>query len=538
MPAMTYAGWWRDAVIYQVYIRSFADSDGDGIGDLQGIRDRLDHLRDLGVDALWITPFYPSPMADAGYDVADHRDVDPTYGTLADFKELLTDAHERGLRVIIDLVPNHTSSRHPWFTEALAAAPGSQARSLYHFREGRGPKGDLPPNNWMSIFGGPAWTRVVDDGRPGQWYLHLFAPEQPDLNWENPQVQAEFDDVLRFWLDLGVDGFRIDVANGMVKAPGLPDRVEGCVPEDRSPYLDRDDVHDIHRSWRKVLDSYPDERIAVAEAWVPVERLALYVRPDELHQAFNFPYLKAGWSAPEVRRVIDETLTRLGAPPSWVLSNHDEVRHLTRFGGGAQGLRRARAAALLMLALPGSAYVYQGDELALPQVLDLPDDALQDPRWARSGHTDRGRDGCRVPLPWSGECAPYGFGPDDSAETWLPQPPDWAPLTAEVQARDPESTLNLYRRALTLRRALTGVDDVLEWLDDHEAPEGLLTFRRGDALVCTVNFGPDDIAVRQPGDLLLTSAPLHRRGPDLVLPAETAAWWSPGHVSLGADRDQ
>ncbi|MFB6813473.1 alpha-amylase family glycosyl hydrolase [Streptomyces sp. NPDC056347] len=531
------ADWWQNAVIYQVYLRSFRDSDGDGIGDLRGVRSQLDYLVDLGVDALWITPFYTSPMADGGYDVADYRDVDPSYGTLADFQELLADAHQRGLRVIVDVVPNHASSQHPWFVEALAERPGGEARGRFHFREGKGEHGELPPNNWPSIFGGPAWTRVIEqDGQPGQWYLHLFTPQQPDLNWENPQVRAEFEDILRFWLDLGVDGFRIDVANGMAKAPGYPDRVEGCLPEDRSLYLDRDDVHDIHRAWRRVLDTYGDDRIAVAEAWVPTHRLALYLRPDELHQAFNFPYIKAGWSERAIRQVIEESLGGLGASSSWVLSNHDEVRPVTRFGGGASGLRRARAAALLMLALPGSAYIYQGDELGLPEVVDLPDDALQDPKWERSGHTDRGRDGCRVPLPWSGTTAPYGFGPAGSAATWLPQPDEWASLGAQLQAEDQDSSLILYRRALQLRRTLNRHGDGFEWLDDKDTPPGQLSFRRGGGFVCTVNFGPHDITMERPGELLLASAPL-RLGDNLfVLPADTAAWWHADNESRGTEQ--
>ncbi|KMS70927.1 hypothetical protein ACM01_29325 [Streptomyces viridochromogenes] len=527
-------GWWRDAVIYQIYIRSFADSNGDGIGDLQGIRSRLGYLAGLGVDALWINPFYPSPQVDCGYDVADYRDIDPAYGTLSDFKELLQDAHAHGLRLIIDIVPNHTSSQHPWFTEALAAAPGSEARDRYHFHPGKGEGGNLPPNGWQSAFGGgPAWTRVTDDsGRPGQWYLHLFTPEQPDLNWENPEVRADFEKTLRFWLDLGVDGFRIDVANAMIKAPGYPEMVDGPDPDDgSSPCWDRDDVHHIHRSWRHVLDSYPGERIAVAEAWVPtVQRLAMYLRPDELHQAFNFDYLKAEWSAPQLHRIISDSVTGLGAvgaPATWVLSNHDVVRHLTRFGGGTVGLRRARAAALLMLALPGSAYVYQGDELGLPEVTELPDDARQDPVWLRSGGANPGRDGCRVPLPWAGRNASYGFGPAHSDRSWLPQPTSWADLTVEKQEADPGSMLSLYTQALKLRRGLPRADDgTLEWTDTSAPDSGLLVFRRPGGFICTVNFGPQDIEIERPGDLLLSSSPIDGTSPRPLLRADTTAWWS------------
>ncbi|HEY9523973.1 MAG TPA: alpha-amylase family glycosyl hydrolase, partial [Thermopolyspora sp.] len=381
------ARWWRDAVIYQVYVRSFADADGDGIGDLLGVRSRLGYLSELGVDAIWLTPFYTSPMADFGYDVADYRDVDPIFGTLPDAEELIADAHAYGLRVIFDIVPNHTSDRHPWFEAALRAGPGSPERARYIFRDGKGVSGELPPNDWESVFGGSAWTRVPD----GQWYLHLFAAEQPDLDWEHPEVHAEFEAILRFWLDRGVDGFRIDVAHGMVKARGLPDighpgqaRMLGA---EVLPYFDQDGVHEIHRAWRRLLDSYDGERIGVAEAWAPDnERLSNYIRADEMHQAFNFHYLKSPWDAAALRSVIDRSLHTagtVGAPPTWVLSNHDVRRHVTRYGDGELGLRRARAAALLTLALPGSAYLYQGEELGLPEVLDLPEDVCQDPQRLR-----------------------------------------------------------------------------------------------------------------------------------------------------------
>ncbi|PKK14679.1 glycoside hydrolase family 13 protein [Thermomonospora sp. CIF 1] len=520
------ARWWRDAVIYQVYVRSFADSDGDGIGDLPGIRSRLPYLAELGVDALWVTPFYPSPMADFGYDVADYRDVDPLFGTLADARALIEETHRLGLRIIVDLVPNHTSDRHPWFAEALASPPGSPARDRYIFRDGRGPDGSLPPNDWESVFGGSAWTRVPD----GQWYLHLFAVEQPDLNWDNPEVRAEFADVLRFWLELGVDGFRIDVAHGMVKAPGLPDvGWSGQVTmlgDNVLPYFDQDGVHEIHRSWRRLLDSYPGERIGVAEAWAPTpERLAAYVRPDELHQAFNFHYLTAGWDADAKRKVITESLRTaalVGAPTTWVLSNHDVKRHVTRYGGGEPGLRRARAAALLTLALPGSAYIYQGEELGLAEVEDLPEEYLKDPQRARD--PDAGRDGCRVPLPWSGEEPPFGFGP--GATSWLPMPAHWRELTVERQASDPESMLSLYRRALAIRREHPALGDgTLRWLP---APPETLMFSRDCAqrsLVCAINMGERAVQVPAPGPVLLSSGPVQTDGDCLSLPPDTAVWW-------------
>jgi alpha-glucosidase len=506
--------WWRHAVIYQVYVRSFADGNGDGIGDLLGVRGRLRYLADLGVDALWLTPFYRSPMVDGGYDVADYRDVDPLFGTLADIRSLVDEAHRHGLRVIVDVVPNHTSNAHPWFVEALAAGPDSDARDRYLFRDG---KGDQPPNDWRSVFGGPAWTRVPD----GQWYLHLFAREQPDLNWDREDVRAEFLDILRFWLDLGVDGFRVDVATGMVKAPGLPDAgIGGVDNRDISdlPYFDQDGVHEIYRTWRRLLDSYPGERIGIAEAWVPdADRLARYVRPDELHQAFNFLFLRTSWSAEEFRTVVDASIAALAAgdvPNTWVLSNHDVVRHVTRYGS----VRRARAAALFTLALPGSAYVYQGDELGLPEVTDLPDDVLRDPTWERSGHTDRGRDGSRVPLPWSGVRSPFGFSPPAAAPPWLPQPADWAASTVEAELSDPDSVLSLYRRALRLRRELDGP---LRWLP---SPDGVLAFERDSGFVCTVNFTGEPVTVDRPGSLLLASESAVD-GTTAVLPPDSAAWW-------------
>ncbi|WP_406182401.1 glycoside hydrolase family 13 protein [Streptomyces sp. NBC_01006] len=518
--------WWRDAVIYQVYVRSFADSDGDGIGDLQGVRSRLPHLARLGVDAVWLTPFYVSPQADGGYDVADYRAVDPLFGDLSDADELVRAAHALGLRVIVDVVPNHTSDRHTWFREALAH-PAAGARARYHFRPGRGPGGERPPNDWESVFGGPAWTRTPD----GAWYLHLFAPEQPDLNWEHPEVAEEFASVLRFWLDLGVDGFRIDVAHGMVKAPGMPDIGRGAqatlIGTEPLPFFDQDGVHAIHRSWRRLLDSYEGPRIGVAEAWAPTsERLALYVRPDELHQAFNFRFLNCPWDTRAMRTVIDESLAAtasVGAPTTWVLSNHDVVRHVTRYGGGAQGLARARAAALLMLALPGSAYLYQGEELGLPEVADLPDALRQDPAFLRSAGQDGLRDGCRIPLPWSGEQPPYGFGP---AGSWLPQPADWAPLSVAAQTGDPHSTLELYRAALELRRALPGLGSPdagpLTWLP---APEGVLLFTR-PGFACTLNSRSEPLELPSPGRPVLSSAPVETDGRTVLLPPDACTWWA------------
>ena len=527
--------WWRDAVIYQVYPRSFADGNGDGMGDLAGVRARLPYLARLGVDAVWLSPFYASPQADAGYDVADYRAIDPVFGDLHDADALIRDAHDLGLRIIVDLVPNHSSDRHEWFQRALREGPGSPLRDRYHFRPGRGSNGELPPNDWESIFGGPAWTRLPEPD--GEWYLHLFAPEQPDLNWENRAVRDEFRSVLRFWLDMGVDGFRIDVAHGLVKAPGLPDMGHAgqlrLLGTQVLPFFDQDGVHEIYRAWRQILDEYPGQRIGVAEAWTPDERrTALYVRPDELHQAFNFHYLNTPWDAAELRRVIDSSLDSMrpvGAPSTWVLSNHDVVRHRTRLGGG---LARARAATLLMLALPGSAYVYQGEELGLPEVTDLPDDVRQDPAFFRRGAGGDGqdgqdglRDGCRVPIPWSRDGASFGFG---GAAGWLPQPAGWGALSVEAQSGDPDSTLELYREALAVRRECPalGAGDGVEWLDGGE---GVLVFRRrgadGSAVLVVANTSgaPVELPAGCAGArLLLASGPCRAGGP---LPADTTAWW-------------
>ncbi len=527
-PARPTSTWWRDAVIYEIYVRSFADADGDGLGDLAGIRSRLPALADLGVDAVWLTPFYPSPLADGGYDVADYQDVDPRLGTLADVDALLATAHDLGLRVLIDVVPNHTSVEHAWFRAAAAGGPGAPERERYLFRPGRGPGGDEPPNDWRSVFGGPAWTRLTEvDGSPGPWYLHLFDSSQPDLDWTREEVRAAFDDVLGFWLDRGVDGFRIDVAHGLAKDPALPDIggrfARGAVAEEGHPHWDQDEVHDVYRRWRRVIDRYDGDRVFVAEAYLgSARRLARYLRPDELHTAFNFDLLLAPWDAEAFRAAVDDSIEHLaavGATPTWVLSNHDMVRHLTRYGGGEIGTRRARAAALLLLALPGAAYLYQGEELGLPEVTGLPDDARQDPTFRRTKGREPGRDGCRVPIPWEGDVASYGFGP--GAASWLPQPGEWAELSRAAQADDPTSMLWLYLEALRRRRDLLGGDE-FAWLD---APPGVLAFARGDGFSCVVNLADDPVAWSPPSNtptLALSSDPVDPAGP---LAGATAVWW-------------
>ncbi|WP_375478798.1 glycoside hydrolase family 13 protein [uncultured Jatrophihabitans sp.] len=513
--------WWATAVVYQVYPRSFADGNGDGAGDLIGVLERLDHLVELGVDAVWLSPFYRSPMADGGYDVADPCDVDPLFGTLADFDALLAAAHERDLKVTVDIVPNHFSIEHPWFQAVLAGGRHTPERARFIIRPGRGPDGDEPPNNWPSAFGGPAWTRLPD----GDWYLHLFAPEQPDLDWTNPDVPAEFERIERFWLDRGVDGFRIDVANSMAKEPGLPDMDlsvlraladGGTMPPVDDLRWDRDAVHDHHRATRRLLDSYPGDRMAVGEAWVAdPDRLARYVRPDELNLAFNFELVMATWGADELRSAIERSLAamaRVGAASTWVLSNHDVTRVASRYGGGPRGVARARAAALVQLSLPGAAYLYNGDELGLENV-ELPDDALQDPTWERSGRTVRGRDGERVPMPWAGDEPPFGFS--TATTTWLPMPASWRDRTVAAQRTDPGSTLALYRETLRLRRSLPE----LQTADFAmvEAPPGCLAYRRG-AITVTLNAG-EATAPLPSGEILLASGPVGDG-----LPPDTAAW--------------
>ncbi|MBB4932694.1 alpha-glucosidase [Lipingzhangella halophila] len=535
--------WWRNAVVYQVYPRSFADTDGDGVGDIAGVTRRIDHLWALGVDAVWLSPFYPSPLADGGYDVADFRGVDPLLGSLSDFDALVAAAHERGIRVIVDIVPNHTSERHPWFQEALAAGPGSAARERYIFRDGRGENGERPPSDWRSAFGGPAWSRVPD----GQWYLHLFAPEQPDLNWKHPGVRAEFADILRFWSRRGVDGFRIDVADALMKDLSEPlrevvavsggDDFDDIAANPDHPFRDRPETHGIYREWRAVFEEFDPPRMAVAEAWLPSERLMPYLRSDELHVAFNFEFLSCGWDADAYRRVIDANIggaSSVGTVATWVISNHDVVRPVSALGlpagtdtnawllsGGTRppvdperGLRRARAAALLELGLPGSTYIYQGEELGLPEVADLVPDMLHDPTWQRSGGETKGRDGCRVPIPWERAGPSFGFS---AVPGWLPQPSDWGEWSVQAQSGDPDSTLELYRRAIRTRRAFAA-DESFAWDPDLDKGD-VLAFRRGADWLVLVNTGPAPVPLPE-GEVVLASAALEGR----TLPGDTAVW--------------
>jgi alpha-glucosidase len=537
--------WWRTAVTYQLYIRSFADSDGDGLGDIGGILSRLPYLASLGVDAIWVNPWYPSPQADGGYDVADYREIHPPFGTLGQAQQLIDETHAAGLRVLLDIVPNHTSDEHPWFQAALAAGPGSPERARYLFRPGHGSDGATPPNDWRSVFGGSAWTQVTEaDGSPGEWYLHLFDVKQPDLDWSNPEVKAEFESILRFWFDRGADGFRIDVAHGLAKDPLLPDlnlREETLLGHtfiDNHPYWDRPEVQEIYEAWRRVAESYDPPKLFVAEAWVASsDRLAQYLLPSRLHTAFDFDFVRAPWEAKALRTTAASSIDAhegVGAPVMWVLSNHDITRHLSRYGrppvatgddplhgehGPTDvllGTRRARAAIMLVLALPGGVYLYQGEELGLPEVEDLPDDLLQDPTWERSGHALRGRDGCRVPLPWTRTGPSLGFGP---AAGWLPQPASWRDLSVEAEEGDPASMLHLYREALRLRRVLPQLGahgGELVWTGDEA---DVLAFTRDRGFICMINTGPAPVPLT-PGEVVLCSLPVEGG----LLPSDAAAW--------------
>ena len=519
--------WWRSGVIYQVYPRSFLDSNGDGMGDLKGITLGLPALAELGVDAIWLSPFYRSPQKDAGYDVSDYKDVDPLFGTLEDFDQMLQRAHELGLRVMIDLVPNHSSDQHEWFQRALSSPEGSPERNFYHFKDGRGQDGELPPNNWVSMFGGPAWTRVED----GQWYCHLFDSSQPDLNWANPEVQLEFEHILRFWLDRGVDGFRVDQPHAMAKKQGLPDHpyveeagagfIEG---KEAPPMWFQDEVHEIFRRWRKILEEYPGDRAMCGEAYVlPLSLMANWVRPDEFHQTFNFRFLDAGWNKAALIAAINESFEAfdgVGAPSTWVLSNHDVIRHASRFGGdfgratasdgigpenpqpdNELGIKKARAATLFMLGLPGASYLYQGEELGLPEHTTIEPEYRQDPTFARTGGARVGRDGCRVPLPWVEGEPSNGFS---SAAGWLPQPSSYAELSRNSQDGRPGSTLELYKSALRLRKEFALGEGSFDWVEQEE----VLSYQNGSTTI-SHNFGSQPKEIQ--GTILLRSG--NQEGP-------------------------
>jgi alpha-glucosidase len=538
--------WWRTAVVYQIYPRSFADGNGDGIGDFEGATSRLKYLHGLGVDAVWLSPFYLSPQRDGGYDVADYREVDPVFGTVADAEAFIHRAHELGIRVVIDVVPNHTSSEHRFFQEALVSEPGSPAWARYHCVEGGGAGGVEPPNGWQSIFGGSAWSPITaPDGAPsGWWYLHLFDSSQPDVNWSHPDVVEEFDATLRFWFDRGVDGVRIDVAHGLVKAAGYPEvhppEGGGAPVTWATPYFDQPEVHGIYRRWRHIADSYDPPRIFVAEAWLDSpEKRARYLREGELHTAFNFDLTIAEWDPAQWRASIDASLAAdalVGAPTTWVTENHDVRRAPTRYGSRvlhrelpdpedvARGRARSLAATMAILALPGTAYLYNGQELGLEEVIDLPDALRQDPQFARTAGAWLGRDGCRVPLPWRRAGSSLGFGPDGGAPPWLPQPASWSDLSVEAQDGLDVSFLERVRAALSARRSNASLlHGGFEWADDITG-DGVLAFRRhlngAPALLCAVNMGSAPVSLPT-GGVLCASVVLREVG---VLPPDSAVW--------------
>ena len=541
--------WWRSGVIYQIYPRSFADSNGDGLGDLKGITSRLDSLSALGIDAIWLSPFYSSPQKDGGYDVSNYVDVDSIFGTLSDFDDLLEKAHGLGIRVMIDLVPNHSSDQHAWFQRALAAKPGSPERAFYHFKDGLGENGELPPNNWVSMFGGPAWTRVTEsDGKPGQWFVHLFDSSQPDFNWANPEVQLEFENILKFWLDRGVDGFRVDQPHAMAKAEGLPDHpylkeagagfIEG---RENPPMWFQEEVHEIFRKWRKILEGYPGERAMCGEAYVyPLSLMAKWVRSDEFHQTFNFRFLDAGWDSKKLFDAINESFEAfdgVGAPSTWVLNNHDVIRHASRFGGDygratasdgigsgqpqpdpILGLQIAKGATLFMLGLPGASYLYQGEELGLPEHTTLEDKYRQDPTFARTNGARVGRDGCRIPLPWEPEGDSSGFS--ESGKSWLPQPASYKELARSIQEKNPESTLSFYKTALDLRKQLGLGEGSFSWIAGHQGPETLGYENSGVKVIYNFGAQPVDLSTFE---ILLSSQPLSGK----QLATNQCAWIKP-----------
>ena len=522
--------WWRQAVIYQIYPRSFRDTDGNGIGDLNGIIEKIPYLASLSIDAVWLSPFYPSALFDGGYDVDDYRDVDPKIGTLLQFDTMVKKLAKHDIKVFVDIVPNHSSIRHHWFQEALASPPGSPARNRYIFRDGEGEKGELPPNDWPSHFAPSAWTRTTNpDGTPGQWYMHLFAPEQPDFNWDNPEVHEDFKKTLRFWSDRGVAGFRIDVAHALKRDMTEPYRSYPKIIEFDNPLtgdavlFDRNEVHEIYREWRKVFDEYDPPRVAVAEAYVRVERRVLYARPDELGQAFNFDLLEADYDAATYKELITNAIIwseKEGSSTTWVLENHDRPRVASKFGlpkgydykkwlatDGKEphcdqelGLKRAVAAMAMLFALPGCTYIYQGQELGLQEVADLPEEAIQDPQYLRNNKIFKGRDGCRVPLPWSADTPFFGFS--DKA-SHLPQPA-WFKDYAVDQQEDGESTLNLFRTIIAARRKLQA-EEKYQW---HETGDsGVLHFSRPNGWHCIHNFDGKPFALPE-GELILQTAPL------------------------------
>lgn len=566
--------WWQEAIVYQVYVRSFADANGDGIGDLEGIRSRLDHIASLGVDAIWLNPCYPSPQRDHGYDVADYFAIHDEYGDLDTFDALLADARERNIKILMDLVPNHCSNDHAWFVEALAADPDSVERNRFYFRDGlptadgADPHGS-PPNNWMAAFGGSAWTRVSPDD--AQWYLGTFTPHQPDFDHTNSDVQAMFAEVLEFWFDRGVEGVRVDAIAPVGKDAALPDAppvppgtglLQVCW---ENPYtVFRPEGHDVWRQFRTTIDNYMERHpgrdlMMVAEAYMNgrPDLMAAFVNPEQFHQAFAFDLLLSPWVKSEVERAIRDTLDiiSIGSTPTWTLNNHDVQRVVTRLGRSnatdpntvsnnamevddvdidiERGVRRARAMITLAMAMPGSLYLYMGEELGLPEVLDIPAERREDPVFLQTNGERIGRDGCRIPLPWTDDPSTnFGFSSVDSdahtdvPDSWLPQPGWWGTGAVDELDGEDNSILELYRAVIDARREFAVPEGMVAAVVD--LGPGLVAVRRGD-LVAVCNTTSEPIALDMENDLVEISLPVFASEPTEmhtpgVIPPDSTVW--------------
>lgn len=498
---MTHTPWWKHAVFYQIYPVSFQDSDGDGWGDLQGIIDRLDYLETLGVDGLWICPCYPSPMVDGGYDVSDYTDIHPALGSLETLDRLLESAHRRGLRVLLDFVPNHTSDQHPWFQESRRSRDNPR-RDWYIWRDPAADGG--PPNNWLGYFSGPAWTL---DPATGQYYLHSFTPQQPDLNWRNPAVRAAMESVLRFWLDRGVDGFRIDSVLPLFKDALFrddPPHVGPPVGKDMGPSgrqerrfsANQPEVHAVLRDWRRLLDSYPGDRMMMGEVYTMDQAMAAsyHGNDDELHLVLNMALLNLPWEATRLRGYLEGYLAGLpeGAVPAIVLGSHDEPRLASRLGE-----RQARVAAMLLLTLPGVPLLYYGDEIGMVDG-PVPPERQRDP-WPRlSGMAQHSRDPARTPMQWD---ASPGAGFTPSAPAWLPLHPEYPRRNVAAQNREPRSMLSLYRKLIRLRRSTPALRSG-SYRPVEGAPDACYAFLRSDGsppLLVALNLGEEEVRVSLPG---------------------------------------
>ena len=537
--------WWRQAAIYQIYPRSFADNDGNGIGDLKGVTAKVDYLASLSLDAVWLSPFYPSALADGGYDVDDYRNVDPKLGTLADFDEMLVALHGAGIRVFVDIVPNHSSNLHQWFKDAIAAEPGSSERARYIFRDGRGASGEIPPTDWPSHFAPSAWTHESTwGGKHNQWYMHWFAPEQPDWNWDNPEIEADFLTTLKFWADRGVDGFRVDVAHALKKDLSEPLRMRATMEYEAPQTLDgtgilmdRNEVFEVYRSWRKLFNTYDPPRVAVAEANVHPSRMPLYASEETLGQSFDFRFIDAAFSARTYKDCVSQSLElakKNNSSTTWTLGNHDQMRYATKLGlhpivdrnewllsnGQSHpvdfeiGTRCSVAGNLFILALPGCTYIYQGDELGIHEVADIPVDQIQDPVYLRNLKQAKGRDGARVPLPWTRGGTNFGFG---AGTPHLPQPQWFGDFSVEAESGVAGSPLEIFRKALKLRRELQCAEEIT-W--HQTSSEDVLHFSRPNGWNCITNFKAHKYSLPA-GEVILSSSPIV----DGKISAGTTVWF-------------